>query len=151
MHALVKNGSIVKYPYTIGMLRKDNPNTSFPKNPTDEFLSGWSMERITKIGRPDIDHTKNIDEDTPQQVNGVWTQVWKVTDASAEEIAQRIEQNSTSIRAERNTLLIETDWTQVADAPVDQDAWATYRQALRDITAHENFPYLQEEDWPTKP
>jgi hypothetical protein len=33
----------------------------------------------------------------------------------------------------RNTELARTDWTQVADAPVDQAAWATYRQALRDL------------------
>jgi hypothetical protein len=31
-------------------------------------------------------------------------------------------------------MLKDTDWTQVADSPVDKTAWATYRQALRDIT-----------------
>ena len=30
-------------------------------------------------------------------------------------------------------------------------AQTSYRQALRDITAHSNWPYLQEADWPTKP
>lgn len=44
------------------------------------------------------------------------------------------------VRAERNRLLAECDWTQVADAPVDKEAWAAYRQALRDITAQEGFP-----------
>lgn len=33
----------------------------------------------------------------------------------------------------RNALLVECDWTQVNDAPVDREAWATYRQALRDF------------------
>lgn len=33
----------------------------------------------------------------------------------------------------RNGLLAASDWTQLADAPVDQQAWATYRQALRDF------------------
>ena len=33
----------------------------------------------------------------------------------------------------RNSELARTDWTQVADAPVDKTAWATYRQALRDL------------------
>ena len=55
------------------------------------------------------------------------------------------------IREERDTKLTESDWTQVADAPVDQAAWATYRQALRDIPTHANFPNLTETDWPTKP
>jgi len=54
-------------------------------------------------------------------------------------------------RKERNAKLTESDWTQVADAPVDQAAWATYRQALRDITTHANFPNLANEDWPVEP
>jgi hypothetical protein len=39
------------------------------------------------------------------------------------------------LRYWRDTELARTDWTQVADAPVDQAAWATYRQALRDLPA----------------
>jgi hypothetical protein len=41
----------------------------------------------------------------------------------------------TRLRNWRNDELVKTDWTQVADAPVDQAAWATYRQALRDLPA----------------
>jgi hypothetical protein len=37
------------------------------------------------------------------------------------------------VRKERNERLTASDWTQVADAPVDQAAWAAYRQALRDL------------------
>ena len=58
------------------------------------------------------------------------------------------EQLASEIRAERNRLLAASDWTQVADAPVDQAAWATYRQALRDITAQAGFP--NDIVWPTK-
>lgn len=39
------------------------------------------------------------------------------------------------MRYHRDRLLAESDWTQLADAPVDRDAWATYRQALRDFPA----------------
>lgn len=39
------------------------------------------------------------------------------------------------MRGERDRLLAETDWTQTNDAPVDREAWATYRQALRDFPA----------------
>ena len=52
-------------------------------------------------------------------------------------------------RCKRNTLLAASDWTQVADAPVDQAAWAAYRQALRDITAQDGFP--ESIDWPAVP
>ena len=55
-------------------------------------------------------------------------------------------------KAERNELLRGTDWTQANDSPLsdaDQLKYRTYRQALRDLTTHENWPELQEEDWPT--
>jgi len=38
------------------------------------------------------------------------------------------------MNTQRNQMLKDADWTQVADAPVDKTKWATYRQALRDIT-----------------
>ena len=53
------------------------------------------------------------------------------------------------VRAERNRLLTASDWTQVADAPVDQAAWAAYRQALRDIPQQEGFP--EAVVWPVQP
>jgi hypothetical protein len=56
---------------------------------------------------------------------------------------------SSEIRSERDKLLSASDWTQVADAPVDQSAWAIYRQALRDITEQETFPATV--TWPEKP
>jgi hypothetical protein len=39
------------------------------------------------------------------------------------------------IKLWRNAELARTDWTQLTDAPVDKEAWATYRQALRDLPA----------------
>jgi len=45
--------------------------------------------------------------------------------------------------------LAQSDWTQVADAPVDATVWATYRQALRDITDQAGFP--NDINWPTQP
>jgi hypothetical protein len=44
------------------------------------------------------------------------------------------------VRNWRNAELLKSDWTQVADAPVDQAAWATYRQALRDLPASNSDP-----------
>lgn len=52
-------------------------------------------------------------------------------------------------RAKRDDLLTDSDWTQVADAPVDQAAWAAYRQSLRDIPEQEGFPNTI--NWPTEP
>ena len=39
------------------------------------------------------------------------------------------------LRMARNRRLAESDWTQLADAPVDKNAWAVYRQQLRDLPA----------------
>ena len=40
----------------------------------------------------------------------------------------------------RDTEVARTDWTQVADAPVDKEAWAIYRQALRNLPASNSDP-----------
>jgi len=59
------------------------------------------------------------------------------------------EQIAAQVRGERDRLLTETDWTQVPDAPVDSAAWATYRQALRDIPNQSGFP--TDINWPEQP
>ena len=53
------------------------------------------------------------------------------------------------MRLHRDRLLKESDWTQVNDAPVDQQAWATYRQALRDFPA--SWTAGPEADFPDTP
>jgi hypothetical protein len=55
-----------------------------------------------------------------------------------------------AVRAKRDTLLAETDYLALTDNTLN-DITTTYRQALRDITDHANFPNLEEADWPTKP
>lgn len=64
------------------------------------------------------------------------------------------DQLATSARAQRDTLLTASDWTQLPDAqaslsPEKKAAWSAYRQALRDITDQATFP--QEITWPDKP
>jgi hypothetical protein len=54
-----------------------------------------------------------------------------------------------SVRASRDEKLKDCDWTQVADAPVDKAVWATYRQALRDVTTQTGFPWTI--TWPDAP
>ena len=55
-----------------------------------------------------------------------------------------------SNRTQRDSLLAETDWTGMSDVTMTAKM-KTYRKALRDITTHDNWPNLQEADWPTKP
>jgi len=54
-----------------------------------------------------------------------------------------------NLRAERDAKLAASDWTQVADSPVDKTAWATYRQALRDLPANTADP--ANPTWPQEP
>lgn len=56
---------------------------------------------------------------------------------------------SAMVRSQRDGLLSECDWTQTLDAPVDREAWAEYRQKLRDIPLQPGFPEVI--DWPIKP
>ena len=53
------------------------------------------------------------------------------------------------VRAERNTKLAATDWTQITDATADKAAWAVYRMTLRDITEQAGFPWTI--TWPDAP
>ena len=57
---------------------------------------------------------------------------------------------ATANRATRDSKLAETDFYALSDVTMSAEM-TTYRQALRDITAHENWPNLEEADWPTKP
>jgi len=55
-----------------------------------------------------------------------------------------------AIRAERDSYLQQSDWTQLPDVPQEiKDKWAIYRQALRDITKQPTFP--DSVVWPAKP
>jgi hypothetical protein len=149
MFAKIINDVVEKYPYSIGQLRKDNPNISFPRNPSAEVLAAFNVFEVVRTAEPMADHTKNVGEGVPQKVNGVWTQVWNVSDADAETIAERTANQASNVRAERDSKLANSDWTQVLDAPVDRAAWVNYRQALRDVPAQAGFPWNV--IWPQEP
>ena len=83
---------------------------------------------------------------TDTTVDGVTT---TAADNEAAYKAAKDTEQAKSVRATRGEKLKDSDWTQVADAPVDQAAWATYRQALRDISSQEGFPWTI--TWPTQP
>ena len=57
---------------------------------------------------------------------------------------------ATNNRSTRDSKLAETDWTAMSDVTM-ADNMKTYRQALRDLPTHSNWPNLADDDWPTKP
>jgi hypothetical protein len=83
---------------------------------------------------------------TDTTVDGVTT---TAADNEAAYKAAKDTEQAKSVRTSRGEKLKDSDWTQVADAPVDKAAWATYRQALRDVTGQQGFPWTI--TWPTQP
>ena len=63
--------------------------------------------------------------------------------------AQKDAEQAAAIRSQRNSKLAACDWTQLADSTADKPAWATYRQALRDVTGQAGFPWNV--TWPVEP
>jgi hypothetical protein len=150
MYVLTDNTTALKFPYSLVELRRDNPDTSFPSPMEDEELASWGVFPVVPQDPPSYDQaTENLSQVDPVLVDGKWQQTWVVTKASAEEIAERLEQQSSLVRQERNARLSACDWTQLSDAPVGAAAWAAYRQQLRDVTAQEGFPWAVV--WPTQP
>ena len=89
MYALIENGEVKQYPYGADVLRRDNPQTSFPKNPTAELLATFNVFPVKPTEQPQFDPmTQRVEEGTPVLQAGEWLQVWNVTPLSAEEIAQ---------------------------------------------------------------
>jgi hypothetical protein len=81
-----------------------------------------------------------------QVVDGV------TTTAAEQEVAYKASKDAEqakSVRASRTEKLKDSDWTQIADSTADKTAWATYRQALRDITGQAGFPWTI--TWPNDP
>jgi hypothetical protein len=61
-----------------------------------------------------------------------------------------IEELEAQAREQRDALLAASDWTQLPDVPeATREAWAVYRQALRDVPQQAGFP--ENIDWPAKP
>ena len=128
--------------YSIGQLRRDNPNTSFPKVPSDALLADWGVYPYTVQDQPTVDYlTQTLKPTALTEVDGAWAQGWEVSNLSVDDAGR-------NIRSHRDNLLQKTDWMAMSDNTMSP-AWITYRQALRDVTAQEGYPYSV--IWPTKP
>ena len=90
-YALVINGAVARYPYSLATLRADNPQVSFPRELDDAKLAEWGVLAVQPTAKPSYNEAKNIVEGTPALNGGAWVQTWAEVDASAEEIAARQE------------------------------------------------------------
>jgi len=83
---------------------------------------------------------------TDTTVDGVTT---TAAEAEAAYKAMKDVEQAASVRTSRTDKLAASDWTQIADSTADKPTWATYRQALRDVTVQEEFPWNV--TWPEAP
>jgi hypothetical protein len=171
MHVKLTNGQPSQFPYSVGQFRRDNPQTSFPKVIPDEMLKRHFVHPVIELSKPTFDplvQTLNRDELPHKEVIRLKTEE-DATDPTTGEVDQAQvgqpiygnrwfigytvdnkpqDQAEDAVRSRRNRLLSDTDWMALSDNTMSP-AWASYRQALRDITAQEGFPYSVV--WPTKP
>jgi len=130
--------------YTIGQLRRDNPNVSFPKDIPAETLEAFGVYRVNELPRPQTDErTHYLKQSEFYQVDGEWQVHYHPEPLPQAQVEQ-------VMREARDSLLAATDWVVVKSyergGPVPAE-WAEYRQALRDIPLREGFPYSVQ--WPT--
>lgn len=122
--------STLEYPRHIGDIELD------PAGMQDYALVEW-------VDPPQIDETRErMSIGIPVKVDNKWLTTWSI-------VAIPDQEHAIKVREKRNKLLAESDWTQVADSPVDRPTWTAYRQQLRDISAQPGFPW--DIIWPTTP
>lgn len=147
---LVEDGAPVRQTPGVLLWRTDEGN-----RPSDEWLAASGYYGMVLTQRPQIDRrTQSVStpDFTQWDVDadaGTVTQKWVVTDLTAEQQQEVTEQEASAVRTRRLQLLLLSDYTQGLDFAGDREAWATYRQQLRDITTQASFPWSVV--WPTEP
>ncbi len=152
---------------TQGEVRRMHSNTSLPRVWDANVCTALGIDPVLAAPKPDTTgYTQAVRNGATQDANGNWVQAWSVVDMFADttedgvtttkaehEAAYQADLDTKaaeSVRTQRGAKLAETDWTALTDVTMAAEM-ATYRQALRDITSHANFPNLQDSDWPVAP
>ena len=155
---------------TVSQFKASYPNTSFPKQITTDILDSYGYDAVLNGAQATVTAPYGVStRDGVEQIDGQWFTKFiagpvftdttddegNVTTAADNEAAYRASVDAkagTSVRAERDKKLTETDWTQMADSPLSSDKkteWATYRTSLRDLPSASGFPHTM--TWPTEP
>lgn len=142
--------------------RQLHSGTSFPQQLTVELLDSFGADAVME--GPQAQTTPPYEISVRQgveEINGKWftkyvagpifqdTPEQTAAEQEAAYRAGRDAEQARAVRNDRNNKLKVCDWTQLDDAPVDKAQWATYRQALRDITTQTEFPWTV--TWPEEP
>lgn len=157
-YALIKNGQVAAYPYSLTTFRAENPDVSLPIDPTEAQLNEQGIYTVYSTPQPYYNAIlQNETEGTPENTNGQWYQVWVVTPATPQEIEYR-ETNARSENAAYGEQLLQaTDWAAIASIgdPLEcnpylanRQEFMTYRNQVRQIVLN---PPVSTPIWPTLP
>jgi hypothetical protein len=149
---------------TQGEVRRMHSNTSLPRVWDANVCAALGIDPVLAAPKPEVTgYTQTVRNGATQDANGNWVTAWSVVDMFADTTEDGVTTTkaeheaayqarldadaAASVRTTRDAKLAETDWTALTDVTMAAEM-TTYRQALRDITLHENFPHLQDSDWP---
>lgn len=144
-----RNGVFERHVMDTEPTQWDENNYCFARNLSPDRAAMLGVHKLKIVTPPyfDIATQKRVEKDAVL-IDGQWTQVYAVEDMTAEEAQTRYDEWAAKARSLRDIWLAETDWTALSDNTLTPEM-AAYRQALRDITDQEGFPY--EVIWPVKP
>jgi len=155
---------------TQGQIRKLNSNTSLPRVWDANVCSALGIDPVLEAPKPEVTgYTQAVRNGATQDANGNWVQAWSVVDMfqdytddegvthtkAEQEAAYQADLDAKaaeSVRTQRDAELAKSDWMVIRSAETGAalpTEWATYRQALRDITDQTGFP--NEINWPVEP
>jgi hypothetical protein len=157
---------------TQGQWRSHYSNVSLPRTWKQATLDGLNLEAVlASPAATTTQYQNSVRDGVVQDANGNWVENYVARDMFADTTETDDDGNvvtttkaqheaayqaglddkvAESNRTKRDGLLADTDYFALTDVTMDA-AMTTYRQALRDITAHTNWPNLVDADWPTKP
>ena len=155
--AIIKDNKVE----TIGEHRELFKNVAFPKSgPPADWMTENSVMPVTMSRSYDRMTQKSTSVDPYIEDNVVYLhKIESLTDSEKTAVQTEVNnQTAARNREERNRRLAETDWMACSDVTMSND-WKTYRQALRDLPTHSNWPNLKvpdmdgsgDNDWPVKP
>ena len=152
---------------TQGQWRAANPNMSLPRVWKAATLDALNLDAVLRSpAATTTAYQTSARDGVEQDANGNWVEKYVARDMFADTTEDGVTttkaehetayqatldaKTATANRTKRDGLLAETDYFALTDVTMDA-AMTSYRQALRDITAHANWPNLADADWPTKP
>jgi hypothetical protein len=144
--------TFVRHIHDVEPTRWDEDNFCRVAKLTPEQVTHFGVHQLKLVTPPYYDTATQTREHGPALlIDGVWTQNYIVSELDPELAAAKTEAQWSVVRAERNKLISNTDWTQLPDAPLtnlETADWGSYRQALRDITTQSD-PFNI--NWPVSP